>query len=86
MMEIQLKLEKKFQILHNLSFEHWLYAVIGGCAIQALAQYLTVDHPETWQEETQLGLLSDPIFYIGLMLTMLIALLIMRKWKRINPM
>lgn len=85
MMEIQLKIEKKSQILHNLTFEHWLYAVIGGCAIQALAQYFTVKK-RPWDTESELMLLDDPAFYICLMLTMLIALLIIRKWKRINPM
>ena len=85
-MKFQLKIERKFQKFKDLSFEYWLYALIGACSIQALFQFLTVKYSETWQDKTELELLNDPVFYLGLMLTFMVALLIIRKWKKLNPM
>jgi len=84
-LEIQNKIEKKFQNLNNISFESFLMALIGGCGVQAAIQFLTIKYPEPWQEELELELLNDPAFYFGLMLTFLIALLIIRKWKKLIP-
>lgn len=83
-LNLQLKIEKKSQKFKYLSFEHYLYAVIGAAGVQALIQYLTVDYPEPWQDKQELTLLSDPAFYLGILLMCLVVLLILRKSKRIK--
>jgi hypothetical protein len=79
-LNFQLKIEKKLQKIKNLSFKQWLYALIGASGIQALVQYFTIEYPEAWQEKLELEFYNDPAFYLGLMLTFLIVLLIIKKY------
>lgn len=80
--EIQNKIEKKFQKFNNISFERFLYAIIAGCVIQAAIQYLMMKTPDPWLNKTEIEMFGDPAFYLGLTLTFMIALLIIRKWNK----
>ena len=77
--DIQDKIYNKIIKIRKITLKQWIYAWIGFAAIQALTQFLTIKQPETWQEQLDLELMNDPAFYIGLLLTLLVALFVMEK-------
>lgn len=82
--EFQTTIEKKLVNFKNITFKHFLMAWICSSGVQALVQFLTIKSPNPWEDKQVLEFYNDPAFYLGLMLTFMIALLIIRKWERLE--
>ena len=73
--ELQHRIEQRLYKFKNITFDQFLYSLIAFAGIQALTQYLTIETPNKWMESQYvLEFYNDPVFYLGLMLTFMIAL------------
>lgn len=75
---LQYVIESKIiKFIDNLTFEQYLFAIIGGCGVQAFFQYMFNVRP-IWREE-ELEFINDPAFYLGIVVMLLMVIFVMRK-------